>query len=152
MEGLGFKYNAIELASGIHVLLKGAAGVTFLVYENGGATAITLKQSIDGQSEKNLALGVGAKGINYYYASDGIGGVWTKETADANGELDDDTALVKKDTTPFDALALYVDASWLDVNNGFNAVECTVDGGQCVAIVEGLANQRAPANLPAAGV
>ncbi len=152
MEGLGFKYNGVLFASGIHVSLKNATGVTFLVYENGGATVIGFKQSIAGQSEKNLAVGAGTQGINHVYASDGIGGVWTKETSDANGALDDDTSLTKKDTTPFDAMAIYVDASWLDVNNGFDSVECTIDGGYVVAIVEGLAAQRAPENLPAAGV
>jgi hypothetical protein len=144
MQAVGKDFMVVPLASGIHVSLAGATGVTFVVYENGGATAIGLKESIAGASEQNLAV------INDYLAGDGIGGVLTHETADANAELDDDYAMVKKDTTPFDMAILYVGASQL--SDGFDSVECTVDGGTCVAILHGLSVQRNPVNLAAIGV
>lgn len=144
MRGLGKDFNTIALASGIAVPLNNASGVTFVVYENGGATAISFQESVQGASDQNLDF------LNEYWASDGIGGVWTHETADANGALDNDNAMVKKDTTPFDCAVIYVPASAL--SDGFDSVACTVDGGQCTAIIHGLAVQRDPVNLPAAGI
>jgi len=144
MQGLGFAFNAVAVASGEHVSLKNAQGVTFLCFEDAGAQAIAIKESIAGQGEQALAV------LNHYYASDGVGGVWTRETADANGTLDNASSMVKKDTTNFDCAAIYIDAS--DLSDGFDSVEITVDGGSCIAIVHDLKVQRDPANLPAAAV
>lgn len=141
MYGLGRTYNTVQLASGVHITLKGAESIEFLIYENGGATAIGLKESQSGANEQDLDV------INGYWANDGVGGVYTYETVDANGALDADHSMVKKDTTPFDGAIIHVHASQL--SDGFDSVECTVDGGQCVAIVYGLSVQRDPVNLPA---
>jgi hypothetical protein len=145
MQALGKELNVIPVASGKHVSLKNAEGVTFVCYEDGGAQAISLKESIAGADEQDLDV------LNDYYAGNGVGGVWTHETEDANGPLDGDHAMVKKDTTAFDCAVIHVTADSL--SDGFDSVECTIDGaGICVAIVHGLKVQRAPQNLPASAV
>jgi hypothetical protein len=144
MKGMGHAFNTIPVASGKHVSLADARGVTFVIYEDGGATEIALKESKAGSGEQNLAV------IDDYLASDGVGGVWTRETDDADGPNAGAASMVKKDTTNFDCAAIYVDASQLSA--GFDSVECTVDGGVCVAIVHGLHVQRDPVNLPASAV
>lgn len=145
MEMLGSLINAVVVATGEHISLKNAGGVTFFCYEDAGAQAIAIKESIDGQSEQ--ALGV----LNHYYASNGVGGVWTRETADANGTLNNASSMVKKDTTAFDCASFYIDASQL--SDGYDSVEVTIDGaGLCIAVPGKLLVQRAPQNLPAAAV
>lgn len=146
MEALGRLFNVIPLASGKHISLKNASGVTFVCYEDGGAQAIAIKESIAGASEQTLAT------VTKLYASDGVGSVWTKETTDANGSLGTgDAAIVKKDTTAFDCACFYIGAD--ELSDGFDSVEVTIDGaGICIAIVHDLAVQRTPANLPAFAV
>lgn len=124
----GNRFIHIPVASGKHISLENATGVTFTCFEDGGAQAITIKESIDGASEANLAV------VKHLYASDGVGSVFTRETTDANGDISaGDATIVKKDTTAFDAATFYIDASWLSA--GFNCVEVSVDGGTCDAIV-----------------
>jgi hypothetical protein len=145
MKALGRVINVVHTASGKHISLANASGVTFSCYEDGGAQAITIKESVAGASEQALEV------VTELYASDGIGGVFTRETTDANGALGTgDAAIVKKDTTAFDGAVFYIGAD--ELSDGFDSVEVTVDGGTCVAIVHDLAVQRAPQNLPAAAV
>lgn len=144
MEWLGRGGNVIPVATGKHISLANAAGVTFVCYEDGGAQSITFKQSLAGANEADINF------LNHYYASNGIGGVWTRETADASAALSDDTAMTKKDTTAFDCAVIYVPAEAL--GEAYDSVECTVDAGVCVAIVHDLYTQRAPENLPASAV
>lgn len=145
MEWLGRGGNVVPVATGKHISLRNAAGVTFVCYEDGGAQAIAFKESLAGAGEQDLAF------LNHYYASDGIGGVWTRETADASDTLSNASSMVKKDTTAFDCAVIYVPAEAL--SEGFDSVECTIDGaGLCIAIVHDLYTQRTPANLPAAAV
>lgn len=142
--GLGFGFNAVPVATGKHINLENASGVTFILYEDGGAQSTDFKESIDGASEAALAV------VNDYYASSGIGtGAWTYETADADATLSNDSNFVKKDTTAYDCAVIYIDRS--DLSEGFNCVEATIDGaGICIAIVHPLNVQRAPQNLPVA--
>ncbi len=143
MELLG-RINVVEFASGIHVDLSNAVGVTFVCYENGGAQNIDIKESIAGASEQLLSV------VTKLYASEGIGTVKTKETTDANGALGTgDGAIVKKDTAAFDAATFYIGAS--ELSDTFDSVEVTVNGGTVMAIVDMLV-QRAPENLPISGV
>ena len=145
MEALGRVINVIPVATGKHISLKNASGVTFLLFEDGGAQSTAFTESIAGASEQALTK------INHYYASNGIGGVWTRETADADATLDNDSTFVKKDTVNFDCAAIYISAA--DLSDGFDSVEATIDaGGPCIAIVHDLLVQRAPQNLPAAAV
>ena len=148
MKGLGKDFNAIPLASGIHFNLKDAAGITFLIYENGGDTQIVFKESKAGASEAVFAV------VNELYASNGIGGVWSRETTHDDAgvvTMSDESTVQKRDTTPFDCASIYIGAS--ELSDTFDSVECTVDGSATLtAIVHGLLVQRDPENLPASGV
>ena len=145
MKGLGSDFNVVGFASGIHIDLANASGVTFVCYEDGGAQNIDIKESKAGASETPLAV------VTELYASNGVGGVHTKETTDANGALGTgDSAIVKKDTVLFDVATFYIGAS--ELSDLFDSVEVTVDAGTCMAIVHGLLVQRAPENLTAPGV
>ena len=145
MEGLGKEFNVIPVASGLHVSLKNASGVTYVCYENGGAQAIAIKESIAGASEQALAV------VDHLYSSDGVGSTWSRDTVDANGALGTgDAAIVKQDTTAYDCASFYIDAS--ELSAGFDSVEVTIDGaGICIAIVHLLA-QRSPVNLGTSAV
>lgn len=143
-EFLGFGGNVVPKASGKHIDLSNATGVTFVLYEDGGAQSTDFVESIAGSSGQALTA------VNFYYAGDGVGGVWTRETADADATLSDDSNFVKKDTTPFDCAVIYFSADML--SDGFDSIEATSDAGECIAIVHGLAVQRTPANLPASAV
>lgn len=143
MKGLGTDFNIVALASGVHISLKDASGVTFICYEDGGAQAITIKESVAGASEAALEV------VTELYAASGIAAqVWTRETTDANGALGDgDASIVKKDTEAFDTAVFYIGAA--ELSAGFDSVEVSIDGaGICIAIVHGLKTQRAPQNLP----
>ena len=144
MIALGRLFNAIPVATGLHISLKNAGAVTFFCYENAGAQNIDIKESIAGGSETLLSV------VTILWASDGVGGVWTRETSDANGALGTgDGAIVKKDTTPFDCAVFTIEATQLSA--GFDSVEVTIDGaGLCIAVPHDLTVQRAPDNLVAA--
>lgn len=134
MEGLGRLFNYVAVANGVHIPLTNAAGVTFFCFEDDGSQIVTLKESIDGDSEQNLAV------IDKVYKGPGVGGTWTKvtQTAAATFDLADDTTN--------DCIAIYVDAS--DLSDGYNCVELTNDAGTGVsAIIHDLLVQRAPENL-----
>ncbi|MDQ7910252.1 hypothetical protein RB614_37740 [Phytohabitans sp. ZYX-F-186] len=134
MEGLGRVFNVVAQASGIHIPLKDAAGITFVCFEDDGSQIITLKESIDGQSEQNLAK------ITKLYKGPGVGGTWTKVTQAASHTFD------LTDDTTNDTVVLYVGADMLSA--GYNCVELTNDGGNpVIAIVHDLLVQRAPENL-----
>lgn len=134
MEGLGRVFNVVPAASGVHIPLTLANAVSFVTYEDDGSTIITIKESVDGASEQNLAV------IDLIHKAPGVGGTWTKVTqaAAATYDLSDDTTN--------DATVITINAESL--SDGFNCVEATVDGGICVAIIHDLAVQRTPANLP----
>lgn len=143
-KGLGKAFNVIPVASTIHISLKNASGVTFILYEDAGAQSTDFKESIAGASEQALTV------LNEYWASNGVGGVWTRETDDAGGTLSDDSNFVKKDTILFDCAAIYIGAD--ELSAGFDSIEATADAGTCIAIVHDLNVQRAPENLVAGGV
>ena len=133
MEGLGRVFNVVPAASGVHIPLTNARAVSFVTYEDDGSTIITIKESIDGASEQNLAV------IDRVHKGPGIGGTWTgvAQTAAATYDLADDTTN--------DAVVVTIGAEQLSA--GFNCVEATVDGGICVAITHDLNVQRDPAAL-----
>lgn len=133
MEGLGRLFNVVHEASGKHISLKNAQGVTFVSFLAAGTQSGTLKESIGGASEQNLAV------IDKVYKAPGVGGTWTKVTQTAAATYDHST-----DATN-DMFALYVDAS--DLSDGFDCVELTMATGTCIAIVHDLHMQRAPENL-----
>ncbi len=143
MELLG-RVNIVGFCSGIHIDLSNAVGVTFVCYENGGAQNIDIKESIAGASEQLLSV------VTKLYYSNGVGGVITKSTDDANGALGTgDGAIVKDDALAEDQAVFYIGAS--ELSDTFDSVEVTVNGGTVTAIVD-LLVQRAPENLPISGV
>ncbi len=145
MKALGRSINIVGFASGIHIDLSNASGVTFVCYENGGAQNIDIQESIAGASGQLLST------VTELYASDGVGSVHTKETTDANGALGTgDGAIVKKDTLAFDQAIFYIGAD--ELSDTFDSVEVTVNGGTVTAVVHDLLVQRTPENLPISGV
>lgn len=139
MEALGRLFNVIPVASGKHISLKNASGVTFIIYED-GATDVAFKESIGGQSEQPLAV------INHFYANSGLGSVWVRHTNDSGGNLDNEDTINKVDTLEEDCIAVYIGADML--SEGFDSVECTDASAVVIAIVHDLLVQRAPQNLP----
>lgn len=138
MEGLGSVFNVVPAASGVHIPLTDASAVSFVTFEDDGSTIITIKESINGASEQNLAV------ITRVHKGPGIGGTWTlvSQSAAATFDLSDDTTN--------DAAVLTIRGEQLSA--GFNCVEATVDGGICVAIVHHLLSKRDPAKLPSSVV
>jgi hypothetical protein len=135
MEGLGRLFNYVPVANGVHIPLTNASGVTFFCFEDDGSQIVTLKESIDGQSEQNLAV------IDKLYKGPGVGGTWTKVTQAASHTFD------LSDDTTNDCIAIYVSADQL--SDGYNCVELTNDAGTGVsAVIHDLAYQRAPELLP----
>jgi hypothetical protein len=132
--GLGRIFNVVPAASGVHIPLTHAGAVSFVTYEDDGSTIITIKESIDGASEQNLAV------IDLAHKAPGIGGTWTaiSQTAAATLDLADDGTN--------DASVVTIEAAQL--SDGFNCVEATVDGGICIAITHDLMMKRKPGNLP----
>ena len=119
--GLGRLFNVVHEATGVHIPLKNASGVTFLNFLAAGTQTVTLKESIDGASEQNLAV------IDTVYKGPGIGGGWTKVTQAAAATYDNST-----DATN-DCIAFYVGAEQLSA--GFNCLEVTSGTGTCIAII-----------------
>ncbi|GIH23010.1 hypothetical protein Aph01nite_13200 [Acrocarpospora phusangensis] len=134
-EGLGRLFNVVPQANGVHIPLRGASGVTFVCFEDDGSQVVTLKESVNGLSEQNLAV------ISKVYKAPGVGGTWTKVTQNAAATFD------LADDTTNDAIAIYVGADQL--SDGFDCVELTNDGGNpVIAIIHDLHSQRAPERLP----
>lgn len=133
MKGLGRVFNVVAAASGVHIPLKQGLAVTYVTYLDAGSQIATLKQSIDGASEAALSV----KG--YPHKGPGVGGTWT-----AMADTEASTFDLADDATN-DCMVFTVGHEQLD--DGYNCVEVTVDGGICVAIIHDLLVQRKPSNL-----
>ena len=135
MRCLGKEINVVALADTLQIDLTDAQGVTFVCY---GVDVYTLTQ--------NNAAGDGPdplECINDFYASDGVGAVWTHEVVDDNG------ALVNNDEVDDGADCVVIDVAASDLADGMTGVICTASAtGVVTAILHGLAVQRAPENLP----
>ena len=148
MKALGRIMMTVPVASGISFNLENYGGITFTLFESGGDQQIVFTEEIgDGGSSQALTT------VNELYASNGVGGVWTREsTHDQAGpfDLDNDSTVQKRDTTLFNCASIYIGAD--ELSDGYNSVVCTVDAGDCIAILHDLLVQRQPENLPASGV
>ena len=133
MDGLGRVFNVIHEASGVHIPLKDCQAVSFVNFLAAGTQTVTLKESIDGASEQNLAK------IVRVYKGPGIGGTWTKVTQAAAATYDNST-----DATN-DCIVFTVNADTL--TDGYNCIEVTSGTGTCIAIIHDLLVQRTPGNL-----
>lgn len=132
--GLGRIFNYIETASGVHIPLTNAQAITFVGGDAGvGAAILTLKESIGGASEQNLAV------IDTIYKGPDVGGTWTKVTqaAAATFDLGDDTT---NDSFMITILGT-------ELSDTFDSLEATVDTGVCHAIIHDLAYPSKPENL-----
>ncbi len=147
MKALGRDFNVVPVATGKGFNLENYSGITFVLFEDGGDQQIVFTETIDGASSQALTT------VNELYASNGIGGVWTREsTHDQAGpsDMDDESTVQKRDTVLFDCAAIYIGAD--ELSDTYNTVVCTIDGsGLCIAILHGLLVQRQPENLPASG-
>jgi len=133
MEALGRLFNVVAAASGIHIPMKQASGVTFVSFLDAGTQTVTLKQSIDGASETALTI------VDKIYKAPGVGGTWTKVTQAAADNFN-----LTTDATN-DSFCLYVGADQL--SDGYNCVEATAGSGILIAIIHDLVVQRDPTNL-----
>ena len=132
-EGLGRVFNVVAAATGVHLPLTNARAVSFVCFLDAGTQSITLKESVDGASEANLAV------IDRLYKGPGVGGTWTLVTQTAAATFD-----LTTDATN-DCFVFTVGAEQLSA--GFNCVEVTQSSGTCVAIIHDLNVQRDPAKL-----
>ena len=132
--GLGRVFNVIPAASGVSVPLTRAGRVSFVTYEDDGSTIATITEVDSTGTNSEQALDVDF----YPHKAPGVGGTWT-----AMAEQDDTVDL--GDDTTNDCMVLDVDAAQL--SDGYDSVQCTVDGGICIAVVYDLTEQRKPANL-----
>jgi hypothetical protein len=132
-EGLGRVFNVVAAATGVHIPLTNAQAVSFVCFLDAGTQSVTLKESIDGASEANLAV------IDRLHKGPGVGGTWTLVTQAAAATFD-----LTTDATN-DCFVFTVGAEQLSA--GFNCVEVTQSSGTCVAIIHDLNVQRDPAKL-----
>ncbi len=133
-EGLGRVFNVVAAATGVHIPLTDAKAISWVCFLDAGTQSITLKESIDGASEQNLAV------IRRLYKGPGIGGTWTLVSQAAAATFD-----LTTDATN-DAFVFTVGAEQLSA--GFNCLEVTQSSGTCVAIIHDLKVMRDPAALP----
>lgn len=132
--GLGRTYNVVPAASGVTIPLTRADTVDFVTFEDDGSTIATITEVDSTGTNSEQALDVDFQP----HKAPGVGGTWT-----AMAEQDDTVDL--GDDTTNDAMVLSVSAEQL--SDGYDGVQCTVDGGICIAIIHDLKVSRDPANL-----
>lgn len=132
--GLGRVFNVVPAADGVTIPLTRATGVAFVTYEDDGSTIATITEVDSTGTNSEQALDVDF----HPHKAPGVGGTWT-----AMAEQDDTVDL--GDDTTNDCMVLHVHAEQL--SDGYDGVQCTVDGGICIAIIYDLTVQRKPANL-----
>ncbi len=131
---LGNLFNIVHLADGITIPLTRATAVTFCTFEDDGTTIATITEVDSTAVNAEQALDVNMEPVK----GPGVGGTWT-----AMAEQDDTLSLVTDAVN--DSMVFTVHADQL--SDGYDGVQCSVDGGVVVAITTGLTVKRAPANL-----
>lgn len=135
MRGLGRLFNIVGKASGITIDLSRASAVTFCTWEEDGTTIATITQLDSTGVKGEIALDCDV----YPHKAPGVGGTWT-----AMAEQDDTLDLGADAVN--DTMVFTIDADQLD--DGYDGVQVTTDGGNLVAIVHDLLAPRVPTNLP----
>ncbi len=125
---LGADFNVIAAADTITVPLTRATTVSFLTFEDDGSTIVTITEVDSTAVNAEQALDV----TNAPHKSPGVGGAWT-------AMVEQDDTLDLGDDTVNDSMIFSVHASQL--SDGYDGVQATVDGGICIAIITGLAEQ-----------
>lgn len=133
IEGLGRVFNVVAAASGIHIPMKDIGGVSFVSFLDAGTQTVTLKQSINGDSEAALSI------ITKYYKAPGVGGTWTKVTQSVA-----DNVNLTTDATN-DSFVIFVSAESL--SDGYNCVEATAGTGILMAFLHDLKYPSKPESL-----
>lgn len=137
MDGLGRLFNVVPVASGVPIPLVDADAVTFVGYEDGGATDVVITESKDASATDEQSLVT----VTRYFTSNGVGGAWTTNTTTAVGTVE------PTDDTAQDAWCFTIHAS--ELSDGFDYVEATPDAGTCIAILHDLDHQAKPDDLTA---
>ena len=132
--GLGRVFNILTAASGVTIPLTRATGVAFATFEADGSTIATITEVDSTGTNAEQALDVT---FNLFKAP-AIGGTWT-----AMAEQDDTVDL--GDDATNDMMVIHVHAEQL--SDGYDGVQCTVDGGILTAVIYDLTVKRNPANL-----
>lgn len=134
LEFLGADVVPVAAASGVPIYMGDASAITFVSYEDDGSTILTLTESQDSSATGEQALAV----FDRFHKFPGVGGAFTLVTQTAAGTID------LGDDTTNDAVIVTVRADRM--SDGFDYIECTVDGGILMAFKHGLADQRSGAN------
>lgn len=163
MQGLGRTFDVqagfvSDWASGQdtqRVNLKNASGVTFLCFaaaaDNAPDLNIEQHDAASGGTSKALPL---PAGTTFYRKADdsAVPGTW-EEVAGVDADLADGEIDDIFDANDGGVVAVYVDVSWLDVDNEFHYVSASIDDGIVnarqgivAAVVEPMV-QRKPSNL-----
>jgi hypothetical protein len=136
-EALGRLINAVYPADDVYVSLKDAAGVTFLAFEAGTASTVTITFAADAAGTGAVTPAV----IDHFYGRTNAtsAGVWHRTAMTAG-------AIVTKSASGEDLVAIEVLAAMCP--DGKPYVKATINGsGIAMAVLHDLAYQRAPQNL-----
>ena len=136
---LGRIINISTAASGVSFPLTRAGGILFAGFEADGSTIYTVTEVDSTGTNSEQALPV--DGANDFKAP-AVGGAFTAgpgTTTATSGVYD------LADDATNDMLVIDVQADQL--SDGYDSVQCTVDGGILTAVIYDLAVQRIPTNL-----
>ena len=134
---LGDGGTVVAAASGVPLSLKNYGAVTFVTFEDDGSTILTLTQHTESAGAVDTESGLAV--IDRVYKGPGVGGTWTLVTQTAANTYD------LADDTTNDTVVLTVQADQLSDDNVF--IECTVDGGICMAILHDPVHRLDPATI-----
>ncbi|MCP4963572.1 MAG: hypothetical protein GY925_30425 [Actinomycetia bacterium] len=129
--GLGRVFNVVPSASGALINMRDYGAVSFVTFEDDGSTILTLTESTSAAGAGEQALAA----ITKIHKGPGIGGTWTEVTQSAASTYD------LADDTTNDAVVYTVEAA--ELSDGYDFIECTVDGGVVMAICHDLMVSRA---------
>lgn len=128
---LGDVFNVVQVADGVYINMKDVEKVTFIGYKTGGDTyTISEGTAAGGGTTASLAV------VEEVYTSNGVGGVWTKVTQNANAAY----------VASADCVVITVRADQLSDGKTFLACTST-STGTVTAILTKLKVKRAPQNL-----
>ena len=137
MKGLGKDFNVVAVADGVWLNMRDYTGVTFISINAAGET-ITIQEATAQAGTGNVDLVVIDE--SWVQATGNGTEVWSRLTQTA--------AATEVFSASQDVGAVYVDQD--DLSDGFDFVSCaSTSTGLVIAILHGLAVQRAPENLPA---
>lgn len=137
-EALGRLYNVVQPANNVYINLRDCAGVTFIGFEAGTGSSVTVTFAADNAGTGAVTPAV----IDHYYAATNAtnGGVWNRvAVAPASNTF-------TKASSGADRVAVEILSH--QAPDGKPFVKCTLNGsGVTTAILHDLAYQRAPQNL-----